>query len=177
MKTINDVIRLANDMLDEKFTIKTLYSESTISARELGYYFEFDNCKNSFGRCFYNKKITLSLPLCEVNLDKVDTRIRNTVLHEMAHAFSHHIYGRNGQGHGVHWKDIARQIGCDAKRCFDGNSVNVPKPKYALVCDNCNKETYRYKKTTRSYACGKCCNEHSNGKFNEKYKLRLVVNQ
>ena len=177
MKTLNDVTRLANEMLDKKFTIKTVFDEYTISAREIGYRFEFDNCKRSFGRCFYvSKKITLSLPLCEVNLDKVETRITNTMLHELAHAFSVHIFGRNGKGHGEHWKNVARQIGCDAQRCYDSNSVNKPASKYTLICDACNKETPKYKKTTRSYACGDCCNKHANGKFHVDYKLRLVIN-
>jgi predicted SprT family Zn-dependent metalloprotease len=177
MKTLNDVKRLANDMLDKKFTIKTFFNEYTLSARELGYRFEFDNCKKSFGRCFYgSKKITLSQPLCEANLDKIETRITNTILHEMAHAFSFHLYGRDGSGHGERWKNVARQIGCDAQRCFKTESVTMPKSKYTLVCDTCKKETPKYKKTTRTYACSKCCNEHANGKFHVDYKLRLVVN-
>lgn len=177
MKTLNDLERLANKMLDKQFNVKTFFNEYTLSARELGYRFEFDNCKTSFGRCSYSrKKITLSLPLCEVNLDKVDTKITNTILHELAHAFSVHLYGLDGKGHGDKWKNVARQIGCDAQRCFDGSSVNRPNSKYTLICDACEKETPKYKKTTKTYACGNCCNEHNNGKFSANYQLRLVVN-
>jgi predicted SprT family Zn-dependent metalloprotease len=177
MKTLNDVKKLANDMLDKKFTIQTYFNEYTLSAREMGYRFEFDNCKKSFGRCFYTqKKITLSLPLCEVNLDKIETKITNTILHELAHAFSVEIFGRDGRGHGAKWKNVAKQIGCDGERCFDGSSINRPSSKYTLVCDNCKKETPKYKKISRSYACGDCCRLYAFGKFSVDYQLRLVVN-
>ena len=178
MKNLNDVKRLANDMLDKKFTIKTFFNEYTLSARELGYRFEFDNCKKSFGRCFYgSKKITLSQPLCEANLDKIETRITNTMLHELAHAFSVQVYGvRDGRGHGYNWKHIAKQIGCDGERCYKGETVNKPQSKYTLVCDSCNRETPKHKRITKTYACGKCCDTHNNGKFSHDYKLRLVVN-
>lgn len=178
MKTINDVKELALELLSKEFTFTTYYGTHTISAKSIGYRFEFDNAKRSFGRCFYiEKKITLSLPLCSENLDKVDSRIYNTILHEIAHALSVHIYGiKIGKGHGSQWKSIAKQIGCDGKRCFESASVNVPKGKYSLICDNCGYESQKHRRVTRSYACSKCCDEHNGGKFTEKYKLRLVVN-
>lgn len=177
MKTINDVKKMAETLMVTEFTFKTNSGFYTISGKELGYTFKFDTAKRRFGCCSYGKKtIGLSLPLCEANLDKIDTRITNTMLHELAHAFSYHLYGRNGSGHGDKWKDVARQIGCDAERCYDSSKVNLPKSKYTLVCDNCKKESPKHKMIKRGYACSKCCNEHNNGKFTEKYKLRLVVN-
>ena len=178
MANLNDVKKMAIELLNKEFTFITYYGTNTMSAMDLGYYFEFDNAKRMFGRCFYiEKKITLSKPLCSENLDKIETRITNTMLHELAHAFCVKVYGINhGRGHGANWKSIAKQIGCDGERCYDGNEVNKPKSKYMLVCETCKKETPKYKKTKRESACAICCRTHNNGKYSDKYKLKLVVN-
>jgi hypothetical protein len=178
MKTINDVRDLAIELLSKEFTFSTYYGEHTLSAKSIGYRFEFDNAKKIFGRCYYGKKkISLSLPLCSANLDKVDSRIYNTILHEIAHALSVHVYGLSiGKGHGSYWKSIASQIGCDAKRCFDSETVNMPKGKYSLICDNCGTETQKHRKVTSRYACAKCCTKHNGGKFSYEFILRLVEN-
>jgi len=102
MGTIGDVKQLAIELLNKDFTFDTYYGTHTMNALDLGYHFEFNNRKRAFGTCHYvRKKISLSLPLCSENLDKIETRIYNTILHEMAHAFSVEVYGiKNGRGHG-----------------------------------------------------------------------------
>lgn len=178
MRTLNNVKEMAESLMSKQFTFNTYHGVFTMSANDLGYRFEFDTAKRRFGACWYvAKKISLSMPLCKENLDKIETRITNTMLHELAHAFSVQVYGiREGKGHGYNWKHIAKQIGCDAERCYNGESVNKPLSKYTLVCDSCNKETPKHKMVKRNFACGDCCNKHANGKFSDKYKLRLVVN-
>ena len=178
MKTINDVKEVAETLMSQQFTFSTYYGTYTLSGKQLGYNFKFDTAKRRFGCCNYTRKqISLSKPLSLENLDKVDTQITDTMLHELAHAFSVHVYGmKEGRGHNYNWKHIAKQIGCDGERCFDSDDVNMPKSKYSLICDNCENETPKHKMVKKNYACGKCCNEHNNGKFTEKYKLRLVVN-
>ena len=178
MGTIQDVKKLVNELIDTKFTIKTYFSSIEMSARDLGYSFEFDNTKNTFGRCFYiQKKIKLSLPLCSENLDKIHTNIKNTILHELAHAFSVEVHGmRNGRGHGSNWKTIARQIGCSGERCFKASEVNLPKSKYSLICNSCGYSSPRHRKISSTYACTDCCNKHNNGRFTREYALQLVVN-
>ena len=178
MGTIGDVKQLAIELLNKDFTFDTYYGTHTMNALDLGYYFEFNNRKRAFGTCHYvSKKISLSLPLCSENLDKIETRIYNTILHELAHAFCVEVYGiKHGRGHGSNWKSIAKQIGCDGERCYDGETVNRPKGKYSLICDNCGYESPKHRKVTRQYACAKCCNEHNGGKFSKDYLLRFVVN-
>lgn len=178
MKTINDVRDMAIELMNTQFTFKTAYTTHKVSATDLGYRFEFGNKKRAFGTCYYiQKKIQLSLPLCVENLDKVDTRIKNTMLHEIAHALCVYVHGiKHGKGHGAHWKSIARQIGCDGERCFSSEHVSMPKSKYSLICDTCGNVTPKYRKINSTYACSKCCNAHNNGKFSHDYKLRLVEN-
>ena len=178
MKTINDVIELANELLNKEFTFTTYYGTHNVSAKSIGYRFEFNNRKRAFGTCNYSQKIIgLSLPLCTENLDKIDSRIYNTILHEIAHALSVHVYGiRFGRGHGANWVSVAKQIGCDGKRCFDSETVNMPKAKYRLVCDSCGAESPKHRKGSRTSACGRCCREHNGGKFSDKFILKFVVN-
>jgi hypothetical protein len=178
MGTINDVRNLVNDLLSKEFVFTTYYGEHKLSVKSIGYRFEFNNRKRAFGTCNYNqKKIGLSLPLCTENLDKIDSRIYNTMLHEIAHALSVHVYGiRFGRGHGANWVSIAKQIGCDGKRCFEVETVNIPKAKYSLICDSCGTERSKHRKVSRTYACARCCREHNGGKFSDKFILRFVVN-
>ena len=178
MGTLNDVRVLVDELMSKEFKITTYSGTYSVSAKGLGYRFEFNNRKRAFGTCNYSqKKISLSLPLCTENLDKIETRIQNTILHEIAHALCVYVYGiRSCRGHGSNWKAIAKQIGCDAKRCFDSSTVNVPKGKYSLICDNCGDESPKHRKVTRTYACAKCCNQHNGGRFSDKFLLRFVVN-
>ena len=178
MNTINDVKNLALELMSTQFTIKANYGTYTISAKDMGYSFEFDNAKRMFGRCFYiSKKISLSLPLCKANLDKLHTEIRNTILHEIVHAFCVYVYGiKNGKGHGANWKSIAKQIGCTGDRCYTSEKVNSVLSKYTLVCDSCGKKSPKYKKPKREAACGICCKNHNFGRYTDKFKLKLVVN-
>ena len=76
MANLNDVKRMAETLMAKKFTFNTYHGVFTFSAKDLGYRFEFDNAKRRFGACWYvQKKITLSMPLCAENLDKIETRI------------------------------------------------------------------------------------------------------
>lgn len=91
--------------------------------------------KNVFGRCCHNDKtIELSRPLCFYN---DQSEVRDTVLHEIAHALA-------GQGHGHDrvWKQWCRKVGCRPIRCYSIESVVVPT-KYALYCGCCKKVIQR----------------------------------
>jgi len=175
-RTLKDVENKANELIDQEFTFTVFGQRQTVCARTLGYKFEFDGAKRRFGACHYRtKKITLSRPVCEVNLDKLETKITDTILHELAHAFSVHFYGSEGKGHGSLWKNIAWAIGCDGNRCYDGNKINQPKSKYTLVCPN-GCEYPRHKKTRKSGYVSQSCGNCSGGYYNPQFKLTLVQN-
>lgn len=178
MGTINEVTNLANELMAQDFEVIDIHGNKRIlNMKKIGYKFEYNHAKRAFGKCYYTyKKISLSLELCKENLDKIHTNIRNTILHEIAHAFSYHIYGREGMGHDFKWQKIAIQIGCDGKRCYDGEKVNLPKSKYSLVCDNCEKSIPKHKIVKKKYACSNCCNKHNNGRYSDEFRLKLVQN-
>lgn len=82
------------------------------------------------------KTIGLSAPLVALNDSAL---IRNTILHEIAHA----LVGP-GAGHGPVWRRKAREIGCDAKRTAS-NAVTPPK-RYMTTCETCGRSAGRSKR-------------------------------
>lgn len=131
------------------------------------YHFQFDNATRRFGYCdLTDRLISLSKPLVELNSEE---RVRNTILHEIAHALA-----PRGSGHDWQWKIIATKIGCDARRTYDKNLVNSPPPKYKAVCERHNLYIpRRIKKTT--LACGRCCKEFNNGKYSNQYLFKWIT--
>jgi predicted SprT family Zn-dependent metalloprotease len=182
MANLNKIKELAIQLMSKEFdvVIKTSFciQTYTLSALNLGYRFEYSNTKRVFGTCNYMTQIiTLSKPICEANLDKIDTQVTNTILHEIAHAFCIHIYGvLDGRGHDWKWRDIATQIGCSGDRCYTYEDVNAPTSKYTLECKSCGNTTPKFKKPTKKQACGKCCRKHNFGKFSHDYVLELKIN-
>ena len=125
--------------------------------------FEFTESKQAFGICKYrNKTIGLSRPLTLVN---DVTHVRNTILHEIAHALC------PGQRHNKVWQAKAIEIGCDGER-FCSMEVVPPKNKYKATCGTCGciYTANRLPKNTTS--CGRCSK-----KFDPKYILVYLINQ
>lgn len=89
-----------------------------------GWGFKFDNAKRRFGACQHrNRVISLSAPLTQLN---DETHVRNTLLHEIAHAL---VGARHG--HDATWKRTALAIGCDGSRCHEAATPTAP---YVLIC-------------------------------------------
>lgn len=126
--------------------------------------FEFDGAKRRLGCCnFRTKRISLSKHVVLINDESI---IRNTILHEIAHA----LVGRN-HGHDSIWRQKALEIGCDGNRLC-GNSVRV-EGKYKAECFGCGRVSYCHRVKKRSASCGKC----SNGVYNPTYKLDYKLNK
>jgi predicted SprT family Zn-dependent metalloprotease len=131
---------------------------------EAGWIFKFDNAKRRFGSCRYRSRIiTLSKHLTELN---DENRIRNTILHEIAHALT------PGHGHNWIWKAKALEIGCDGDRCYSGKVVSTPESKYIAICKGCNYTHKKHRKPRATSSCGNC----SGGRYNENYKLNFIPN-
>jgi predicted SprT family Zn-dependent metalloprotease len=172
-KTLRDVERYANELLAKTFTINVMgYIETKVSAKDLGYRFQFDSAKRRFGVCRYTRRIIgLSKPLVEMNLDNFK-EINDTILHEIAHAIAYYIDRYEGKGHGWLWREVAMSIGCNGERCYKGSDINEPTSKYSLECPSCDRKRPMHRKPKKTYACGKCC---TNG-YDEKYKMIVKQN-
>jgi len=109
--------------------------------------FNFDNARSRLGYCSYRKKrISLSknyilLPTYE------EDDIRDTVLHEIAHA----LVGRK-QGHNCVWKQKAIEIGCNGKRLYQGEATIMPK--YKGTCPKCGRVILRHRR--KHISCSRC---------------------
>lgn len=134
-----------------------------------GWTFKFDSAKRRFGVCKYRPKVIgLSSHLTELNDIE---RVRNTILHEIAHA----LVGAS-HGHDNVWRRKAIEIGCDGERCCDVRAVVTPESRYIAICPTCNHTHKRHKMTSklllRQYSCGLC----SRGSYNPKHKLEWILN-
>ena len=133
---------------------------------EKGWRAGFNNRRCGFGLCRFGVNIIeLSRYLVSLNTPE---RVRDTILHEIAHA----LLGP-GYGHSREWKRKAQELGCSAVRCYTERDTVVPEPRhtYVYVCKHCKREVISHKRMNRSRACGKCCKKYSYGKFDVKYLL------
>lgn len=123
--------------------------------------FDFDNAKRRLGACHHEYNcITLSKHL--VLLNDIDV-VRNTILHEIAHALVDPKYGHNWV-----WRQKALEIGCDGNRCYSSKKVNGVPKNVVAKCTYCGYEYKRLRMPSRKKSCGKCDNV-----FNEKYLLEF----
>lgn len=125
-----------------------------------GWKFDFFRSRKSFGRCLYReKRILLSTEFVRINDEH---HVRDTVLHEIAHAL---VGGTHG--HDEVWQEKAREIGCDGKRFFDADAVNQPEKPYIGRCPNCGKLIERFRRV--KIACKNCCNSYNGGRYSPKF--------
>ena len=128
--------------------------------------FQFDNAKRRFGQCrFGTQTISLSAPLCAIN---DEARVRNTILHEIAHA----LVGP-GHGHDIVWRLRAREIGCDGRRCADGSDVAAPAHSWTGRCPSCSDTIGRHRLTEKAQrvACSACCRKYNGGRYDARFKF------
>jgi len=107
----------------------------------------FDRAKRRAGICRYDRRqIGLSAPLTLLH-DEAD--VRDTVLHEIAHAL---VGARHG--HDAVWRATARRIGCSGERCV---SREAPELEGAWVgeCAAGHRVT-RHRRPDRPAACRQC---------------------
>lgn len=144
-----------------------------------GWKFQFDRGKVRFGYCNWKRRtISLSQPLTNAN----DVQeVRNTILHEIAHALDmkeQHLNGwpKGWSAHGPSWKRRAIKVGANPTACYTSNEVNAVEPKYWLVCPNCGDKRPRYRKTNTAFSCASCCNRYNHGVYSENFRRYWVEN-
>ena len=120
--------------------------------------FGFDNAKRRAGLCDYTRKrITVSRHLSARYDD--DTN-HQTLLHEVAHA----VAGPSA-GHGLHWKQVARDLGYVGGTTHAGETATDLAP-WVGVCP-AGHTAYRHRRPTRSASCVKCA-----PRYDDRYLFR-----
>ena len=129
--------------------------------------FRFDRAKRRFGACNYTTQtISLSRQLTELNSP---AQVRETLIHEIAHALT------PGAHHSKAWQEACVKLGIDPKRCYTSAEVEQPPPLYWLVCKSCHLKVPRNRRSRKTFACKRCCDEKNGGKFSKKYALQFEL--
>ncbi|GAB4084572.1 hypothetical protein GCM10028784_12020 [Myceligenerans cantabricum] len=112
-----------------------------------GWTFEYDDAKRRAGMChFARRRISLSAPLATV----YDAReVRDTVLHEIAHALVGHE-----AGHGAEWRAKARAIGGSGSKYVDPDAPSLDGP-WIGVCPGGHRTT-RFRRPRAPMSCRSC---------------------
>jgi len=129
--------------------------------------------KTAAGRADYRQKLVSLNP----RLFEYPIEIDRTLRHELAHILAQFRAGRRRiLPHGVEWREACRDLGIsDEKRCH-----NLPFPvserarRYLYKCPSCQRDFPRVRRIKRAVACLACCRAHNGGKFDPRFRLRLV---
>ena len=146
---------------------------TSLAAR--GWAFQFDRAKRRLGSCQWKKDgtgkvITLSKHFSVLNGWSV---MEDVARHEIAHALDYETRGRSD--HGPAWRRWARLCGADPTRLYEGDDVvRVTESKYVGICPSCGKEHPYHRRLRRAHACADCCRRHAGGRYDARFRLRLV---
>ena len=116
----------------------SLMEQHGLYSRVPSWTFQFDNAARRFGFCSHHRRlISLSAPLAAINSDE---EVRDTILHEIAHA----LVGPQ-HGHDAAWLKMAASIGAKPQRCADASTTNTVPGRYEGKCSDCGKVFTKHK--------------------------------
>ncbi len=125
-----------------------------------GWTFRWNNARVTAGVCKYGPRvIELSRPLAL--LWDADHDVRDTILHEIAHA----IAGCKA-GHGQQWRAACRQVGAKPQRCYPADMPALPA-RWEGTCPAGHK---RYKSRRSPGAAPSSCRQCS-PRFDRRYLI------
>lgn len=109
--------------------------------------FNLDRAKTRAGLCDYRRRsIYLSKHYIRLNSHE---DIRNTILHEIAHALA-----PTDGGHGILWRSMAARIGARPQRCAASHTV-MPDGRIMGTCE-CGQKHSMHRMPKRRYTCRNC---------------------
>lgn len=145
------------------------------SLLDIGWTLRFDRARRRLGICRWEHRgrtvrvISLSKFYAEQGGWAV---MEDVARHEIAHAIDYETRGRSD--HGRIWKAIARRVGADPTRLYDGPDVPDTGSKYVGICPSCEKEHPFYRRISRVHACPECCRRCNGGRFTRRFILRII---
>lgn len=126
-----------------------------------GWVFRFNRCKQAMGMCVYRCR-AIELSIHFVERDNPVEEIRDTILHEIAHA----LVGP-GHGHDKVWKQKCVEIGARPLRCGE---ANMPPGRWQAHCSGCARKFHRHRKpeNARGWFCKTCGPERGRLQWREE---------
>ncbi|HEY3663389.1 MAG TPA: SprT-like domain-containing protein [Chthoniobacterales bacterium] len=130
--------------------------------------------RTAAGRAEYRlSRVLLNRRLCAHGEEEIDRTLR----HELAHLLAQARAGRRRIApHGAEWRRACADLGiAHESRCHD-----LPFParrlarRYLYVCSHCRREFPRTRPLRRTSACLACCRDFNRGRYDRRFKLRLV---
>lgn len=130
--------------------------------------------RSAAGRALFHRNlISLNPRLREHGAAEIERTLR----HELAHLVAHSRAGRRRiSPHGPEWRQACRDLGiADEQRCH-----TLPFPthrrarRYLYRCPHCENDFPRVRRIRRAIACLACCRRYNRGRYDDKFKLRLV---
>jgi predicted SprT family Zn-dependent metalloprotease len=130
--------------------------------------------RSAAGRAeFANPRVLLNCRLPAHGEAEIDRTLR----HELAHLLAIARAGRRRIApHGPEWRRACADLGiADEMRCH-----NLPFPirrlqrRYLYSCPHCRRDFPRTRPLRRTSACLACCRAHNRGRYDARFKLRIV---
>ncbi len=130
--------------------------------------------RSTAGRAEYRHlRVLLNGRLCAHGAAEIDRTLR----HELAHLLAQFRAGRRRIApHGPEWRQACTDLGIPGEtRCH-----TLPFPvrrlarPYFYVCPHCEGEFPRTRRLRRTSACLACCRAQNRGRYDERFRLRLV---
>jgi len=118
-----------------------------------GWKFAFNRRLSSLGLCSHNRR-TIYLSAKYTQLNDWEPEMKDTVLHEIAHAFCGF-----GHGHDLYWKMKCLQVGANPCRLAQGDIVCPPRKKEKKYIATCCGKTYQVQRRGKhfnNYICRIC---------------------
>jgi SprT protein len=129
--------------------------------------------KTCAGRADSRRKLIILNPQLVQHPSEIDRTLR----HELAHLLAQFRAGRRRiSPHGVEWREACRGLGiADERRCHNLPFAALTYPaRFVYRCPHCREEFQRVRRVRRAVACLACCRAYNRGKFDPRFRLRLV---
>jgi SprT protein len=129
--------------------------------------------KTCAGRADYRAKLITLNP----QLVHHPGEIERTLRHELAHLLAQFRAGRRRiSPHGAEWRQACHDLGIgDEKRCHRLPFATTERwRRFLYRCPGCAREFPRVRRIRRVVACLACCRVHSRGRFDPRFRLRLI---
>jgi SprT protein len=125
---------------------------------------------------FRHKLISLNPRLSEHGSAEIDRTLR----HELAHLLAQFRVGRRRiSPHGPEWRQACADLSIAGEgRCHSLPFAGTPRTRrYLYKCPHCKKDFPRVRRIRRAIACLACCRAHNRGKFDARFRLRLISSE